>query len=320
MPVRRFDALILKVLATALLAGSTLVCGPADQGREPAPEPAAPAAAEEPAAPVVEVTTKDYGFYGPSEIPSGWTTFRMTNEGEETHFLVLWLLPEDRSFDEYADQVAQPFAELLLRYRGGEMEKEEFLETLGGRLPEWFQPAALGRGGPGFLASGRTVETTVRLEPGTYVMECYMMSPEGKIHGKEGMLRPLTVSAEDSGGSPPEAGVEVTLSNYEIDARGELAPGENTVRVTVAEQPEGLLGHDLHLVRLDEDTDLEAVVRWMDWVDALQSPAPAEFVGGAEQVPAGHTTYFTVDLEPGRYAWISEGYAHQGMVREVRVE
>lgn len=269
---------------------------------------------------VVEVRTEDYAFYAPSQVPSGWNTFRMTNAGEETHFLVLWLLPEDRTFDEYAEQVAQPFAELLLKYRAGELGKEEFLETLGGRLPAWFQPAVLGRGGPGFLAPGRTVETTVELEPGTYVMECYMMSAEGKIHGKEGMLRPLVVTAEPSGASPPEANVEVTLSNYRIATQGELVPGENTVKVAVTEQPEGLLGHDVHLVRLEEDTSLEAVADWMDWVDALQEPAPAVFVGGAEQVPAGRTTYFTVTLEPGRYAWISEPYAQQGMVQEVVVE
>lgn len=79
--------------------------------------------------------------------------------------------------------------------------------------------------------------------------------------------------------------MQVTLSNYEIAAQGELVPGENTIRVMVAEQPEGLLGHDLHLARLDEGTDLEDVVRWMDWVDALQAPAPAESSAAPSRSP-----------------------------------
>lgn len=291
--------------------------------------PAARAASQDPPAPavvpaagqhVVEVRTEDYAFYAPAQIPSGWTTFRMTNRGAEVHFLILWRLPEDRTFDEYAEEVAGAFGDLLPQYRAGAIEREAFLEALGGRLPAWFQPAAQGMGGPGFLSPGRTVETTVELSPGTYVMECYMMNPEGKLHGKEGMLRPLVVTTEASGGSPPEADVEVTLSNYRIETRGELASGRQTIKVTVAEQPEGLLGHDVHLVRLEETDSLDDVVRWMDWVDHLQSPAPAEFVGGAEEVPAGQTAYVTVVLEPGRYAWISEAYAARGMVQELRIE
>ena len=40
--------------------------------------------------------------------------------------------------------------------------------------------------------------------------------------------------------------------------------------------------------------------------------------GGA--TPVGHTAYFTVNLEPGRYAWIAESAAAQGMVREFTVQ
>jgi hypothetical protein len=58
----------------------------------------------------------------------------------------------------------------------------------------------------------------------------------------------------------------------------------------------------------------------MSWIDGMVSPAPVEFLGGADQMPAGSTAYFEVDLEPGSYAWISEGYAAQGAVKEFVVE
>jgi hypothetical protein len=310
MPARPIDALAL----TCVLGSTVLACQPA--AREPEP----PAAGEVvPEVAVVDVVTDEYTFSAPAELPSGWTTLRLRNEGAEPHFLVLWLLPEGRTFDDYVREVVEPFADLVPRYRAGEMERAELLEELGGRLPGWLRLAEMGMGGVGFTSPGRTAETTIELVPGSYVMECYMVSADGKLHSREGMLRPLVVTGDDSGGSPPEADVELTLSNYQIASAGELTPGEHTVSVLVAEQPEGLLGHDVHLARLDEDTALEDVVAWMDWADGLQPPAPARFLGGAEQVPAGRTSYLTVELEPGRYAWISEGYGAQGMVLEFRV-
>lgn len=65
------------------------------------------------------------------------------------------------------------------------------------------------------------------------------------------------------------------------------------------------------LQRLEEDTDLEEVERWLDWYweGGLLSPAPAEFFGGGSGSP--DAAYFTVeDVEPGQYAWVvwtSEG-------------
>jgi hypothetical protein len=35
---------------------------------------------------------------------------------------------------------------------------------------------------------------------------------------------------------------------------------------------------------------------------------------------AGKTAYMTVELVPGRYAWVSEAYGSRGMVREFTVE
>ncbi|HVT44541.1 MAG TPA: hypothetical protein VMT00_09135 [Thermoanaerobaculia bacterium] len=269
---------------------------------------------------VVEVRTTDYAFHAPGELPSGWTTLSMTNEGNEPHFLVLWLLPEGKSYDDFVKEVYDPFIDLFGRYKSGDLGRDEMLAQLGGVLPEWLNLAEMGRGGPGFVSPGRTAVTTVDLAPGNYVMECYMVNAEGQPHNKLGMLRPLTVTAASTGARPPEAGVELALSNSGISVSGKLGPGTNTVKVTVTEAPEGFLGHDVHLARLDDDTPIEKVIAWMDWVDGLDPPSPAEFRGGAEQVPAGYTSYVTVDLDPGRYVWISEAYGRQGVVEEFRVE
>ena len=134
------------------------------------------------------------------------------------------------------------------------------------------------------------------------------------------MLRPLIVTEEDSGLEPPAADVDIDLSSFEVEQRGELSAGRQVVRVGVADTPEGFIRHNVHLVKLEEGMTEAEVAPWLDWVDAMLAPEPAVFLGGAGQTVAGRDTYLTLDLQPGRYAWVSESFGIQGMVREVTVE
>lgn len=289
-----------------------------DVAREPVPSEEIPPLSA-PQAGVVEVTARDFAFQAPDRIGSGWTTIRFANEGQQEHFMVLWRLPEDKSFQQFMDEVVMPFREGVEPYRAGEVDRQGMMELLGELLPEWFADVE-GAGGPGMTSPGRVSQTTVKLEPGDYVMECYVRAPDGRFHNELGMLKLLTVTEEKTGSEPPDADASLTLSNYAASVDGALSAGEQTVRVDFADEPEGMLSHDIHLARLGEDTDLDDVVAWMDWVDEMQTPGPAEFFGGAEHMPAGSTAYVTVDLEPGRYAWISELYGPRGVVQEFSVQ
>jgi hypothetical protein len=268
---------------------------------------------------IVDVTAREFTFEAPSEIPSGWTTFRMRNAGEQEHFLVLWRLPEGNTFEDYVTQVVPAFGSIMGPYMDGTTDRGEALQALGGLLPEWFG-SVVPAGGSGLTAPGRTAQTTVDLEPGNYVIECYVKTPEGVFHGMLGMVHSLMVTDVPSGATAPEADIELSITNYAIATEGELTAGQHTVRVHVVEDPEGFLKHDVHLVRLADGTGVEQVVAWMDWMDALMPPAPGEFMGGAEDMPAGHTAYVTVDLTPGNYAWVSETYGSRGVVQEFMVE
>jgi hypothetical protein len=92
-----------------------------------------------------------------------------------------------------------------------------------------------------------------------------------------GMARQLTVTSDPSGASAPEADLEITLSNLELAIEGKVTGGDQTVAVYFEEHPEFGLGNDVHVVRLEDATDLDDVVSWMDWmnVDGLREPAPA---------------------------------------------
>lgn len=289
--------------------------------RDTQPAPATEAA--EPAeAGVVLVETDEYAFTAPPTFPSGWVTLRLDNRGAEPHFVLLWDLPDGKTFDDYAAEVAQPFQAYYSKYRSGEWDQETFLGELVAVIPAWFYEA-VPKGGPGFTAPGTVSETTVFLEPGdNYVLECYVrsMKQDDRFHGAEGMLRPLIVTEASTGVEPPEADVDITLSSFEIDVSGNLAPGSHVARVAVEDVPEGFIRHNVHLARLEEGQSAEPVAAWMNWVDAMLPPAPARFLGGAGQTVAGRESYFSFQLEPGRYAWVSEMHGLAGMVHEFVVE
>lgn len=297
---------------------TALACGGAEADRQAAENENGSAAAS-----VLEVTAKDFEFVAPPEIPSGWTTIRFTNDGEQDHFVYLYRLPDSVSFSQYRGDVPKVFSDIYSRYASGELSQEEMVQALGEQLPPYFFSGLVPSGGVALTDPGETASTTVRLEPGTYVMECYVMTPQGTWHTDRGMLRELRVIGEErEGGEPPEADVTVTLSNYEIGVEGGFSTGEQTVAVRVTENPDGLMLHDLNLVRLEEGLPVDSVVAWMNWMDPAQfrSPAPGENLGGLEHMTAGRTGYVNADLEPGRYALVSEVYGSRGMVHEFTVQ
>lgn len=319
MRIRPFHTTFGAVLAVAAFAAfAACQPTPAPGAGDPIPAGTTGLAAD---AHIVEVIAEDYAFQAPDAIPSGWTTFRMRNEGEETHFIFLTRLAGDRTYDEYILDVGRPIAEVLRSQRAGELDKAQAGERLGAAIPAWYWSDAVSLGGPGLVAPGGVSQATVRLEPGTYVMECYMKTPDGELHWMEGMIRPLTVTSTPSGASAPAADVHMTLTTDGFSTDGPLRAGLRTVAVRFAEQPEVGFGNDVHVVRLEDGMTAAELIPWMDFlnVHGLQNPAPAEFLGGVQERPAGHTAYFTVDLAPGRYAWISESADVHEMAQEFDV-
>lgn len=269
---------------------------------------------------VVEVTAQDYAFSAPATIPSGWTMIRFTNEGEEPHFVFMSRLPEGRTIEHYETELHPAFAAAWYAVRDGGATTDEAMQTLFQELPAWFPELQL-IGGPGLASPGRTTETLMHLQPGNYVLECYVKTAAGEIHYMEGMVRPLVVTEQRSTTSPPDPDITVTLANDGMAITGDLTAGRRIVAVHVLENPEVGFGHSAHLARLDADTDVDDIVAWMNWFGdgGLAAPAPAEFIGGVHFMPEGETAYFTAQLEPGRYLLVSESTAHLGVLKEFTV-
>lgn len=317
MTTQRIHPIVTAALAAGILAG----CQTAPpHGQTAAPSPA-PVTTPQPVGPqVVDVMALDYAIRAPEVISSGWTTVRFRNEGQEHHLVIMSRLPEGKTIEDYQQDLSAPFARGWEALKEERVDQEQALAMIFEALPAWF-PALQFVGGPGLAAPGVTSAVTMNLEPGNYVLECYLKAADGKLHFMEGMIRPLTVSASRSGARTPTADIRVTLSNFDMDVQGDLAPGRRTIAVHVSENPEQGFGHSVHVARLDHGASADDVVRWMNWLDlnGLRAPAPARFAGGVNMMPTGSTAYVTVDLEPGRYLFVSEATGAQGVRKEVTV-
>lgn len=253
---------------------------------------------------VVDVVATRHELQAPTEISPGWTTFRLHNESAETHFALIDHLPEDRTFEDVQGEVVPVFQEAMDLINADDPDSGFAAFE---QLPAWSEDMVF-MGGPGFVGPGRTAETTVYLEPGTYALECYVKT-DGTFHTTHGMITGFTVTGEPSGAREPRAQLDLTISAEEgITLDGSLRPGKQTIAVHFEDQivHGNGAGHDVHLARIDGGTDLEDLATWMNWVVGLQDPAPADFLGGAHDMPAGSTAYITVSLLPGRYAFIAE--------------
>jgi hypothetical protein len=274
------------------------------------------------------------------EIPSGWTTFRFVNSAPVDHFFLIWRYPEEGMaaaqaagqdlLQHWYDTVATSF-DGFDAYLAGEISLEDYsaglVERLQANAPWFLDPGAAPMGGPGLTAAGTASQTTVHLEPGEYIVECYVRDENGVFHSAVGMLDHMTVTTENSGAPAPSATATVTISSTEgITVRDTPAAGPQVVQVVYEDQAvyAHFLGHNVQLVRLqdkDDDEALRAIAQWMDWRHPTglvnRAPAGARFMGGVMEMTAGATAYLHVEFAPGDYAWIAEvpDPDSQGMLR-----
>lgn len=118
----------------------------------------------------VEVTAVEYAFEdAPESVPAGMVAFKMANEGEEEHEMILFARAEGetRSFQELVE------------------------------LPEEESEDAVRFVGAAFAPPGADGVVLADLEPGDYAMACFIPvggTEDGPPHVAEGMLAEFTVS------------------------------------------------------------------------------------------------------------------------------
>lgn len=257
----------------------------------------------------VQVVTKAMEFRMPDTITSGWNTWHYSNESAQTHFILIDDYPDGITLDTVKERVLPVFGDGMQLLNEGETEKG-FAEFA--KLPVWFSDVRW-PGGVGFISPGKKAQTTLYLEPGYYLVECYVKMESGIFHTNMGMIKELVVVDEKSEMQEPEADVEINISS---DSGIVYTPPQNsgvyTFSVKFQDQVThgNFMGHDVNLVEIESDANLRVLEDWMDWRDpkGLIEPAPKGFIflGGVNDMPEGSKGYFTANLEPGKYALISE--------------
>ncbi|HEX6105889.1 MAG TPA: hypothetical protein VFZ26_09910 [Gemmatimonadales bacterium] len=258
-------------------------------------KPMADAAREAPADPVtVTVTTSDFAFEAPAEIPAGLATWRLVNRGPSLHHVQLFKLAEGKTMDDW-------FAAL----------------KAGGPPPQWATPA----GGPNPAELGDTTTTVMALEPGSYAMICFIPSADGVPHVMKGMARPLTVTpATGAAAAAPQADVVMKLVDYDFELSAPLTAGRHTIKVENA----GPQPHEVAIVRLVEGKE---PMEFAEWGERPVGPSPATIHGGVSAIMPGAEAFLEVDLEPGDYGLIcfvpdmkdGKGHYHHGMIKRITV-
>ncbi len=283
--IHRAPLAMLAALALASCRSDKPAADPAESQDNAAVAAAAPAS--------VTVITTDYSFDAPEQLPAGLTTFHLVNRGPGVHHVQLVKLGEGKTFDDFMAAL-----------------------KAGGPPPQWITM----EGGPNPPEVGDTATTTVALEPGNYVMLCFVPDPDGVPHVAKGMIRPLTVTEGAAMGAEPEADVVMKLTDYDFELSKPIAAGRHTIRVENAGPQE----HEVVIVKLDAG---KGAVDFANWAEKMAGPPPGKLHGGVSGIMPGDAAFVDVDLEPGEYGLIcfvpdakdGKGHYQHGMAKRVTV-
>ena len=258
---------------------------------------------------VIEIITENMDFQMPDTIPSGWNTFRYQNRSPQTHFFLVDKYPEGKTSEDAENLVAPVFDSAMKLIMEGKTE-EGYAEFA--KLPEWFSEVVF-VGGSGLLSPDQVAETTINLKPGKYIIECYVKMSNGVFHTSMGMTKDIVVKPADSGNKELIADADINISSTDgIVFNDSISSGKHIFSVFYKDQivHENFVGHDINLVKLDENANLEELENWMNWADpkGLIEPAPdgITFMGGVNDMQEGNIGFFTANLKPGKYALVSE--------------
>lgn len=293
-------------IAALLLPLVLLACGnapPQDEGAS-ADADAAMASASSGEPQIVEVTGADFIFEAPLEVASGWTTFRFTSEGNESHNMNVVRLNEGYGAHDLLEALSSDLDVVLEEVR-------EVGTFVGGGSP---------------AEQGETSEVVLNLEPGNYAIICMVPSPgDGVPHAFKGMVRELTVTEEPSGAPEPRHDLEMSLTDFAIDFPERIEAGNHNVLVSndAAVEP-----HEVILARVAPESEGEPE-NTIGWIDPGDGPPPVELRGGMAALDVGESAIMaTGDLEPGEYALIcplqkgpaDTAHHMRGMVHRFTVE
>ena len=228
--------------------------------------------------PVVTVHAQEFAFTAPKTIAAGMTSFKLVNDGKELHHLQIMKLEQGKTLGDLQAALKNP-----------------------GPPPAWLVAV----GGPNAAVPGGSVEATLNLEAGNYVIACFIPSAgDPTPHMMKGMIQPLTVTA--AGGiaqagsaeiATPVPDVHLVVKDYGFAFSKPLKTGKNVIHV----MNEGPQEHEVIFIKLAPGKHLADFNTWAT-TGGMKGPPPGMPVDGMAGLAKGRTGIFTANLTPGTYA------------------
>ncbi len=252
-----------------LMAGIAMISSAMRHSTVPAPSTtmSAPSATR-----TLVVTANDYAFTGmTARVSAGWVTIRMINAGKELHMFASAAVPHGMTTAGVLDSLTK--------------------DRVPKNLTEW--------GGPNAVAPGDTNAITLFLPAGSYVVGCFVVSPDGKTHFMKGMMGSFEVVAAKDTGTAPVSDRNILLSTYHIAMDGgPLSKGPHVfmVRNTVKQT------HDFVILKVLPGHTVAQALKWFG-NPPVGAPA-AEPIGGTTGLHLDEQGYVTARFTPGTYVLV----------------
>jgi len=228
--------------------------------------------------PVVTVHASEFAFAAPKSIVAGQTTFRLVNDGKLLHHITILKLEQGKTMKDLEAAMKDPNAP----------------------PPKWLVSV----GGPNAAVPGSTVEATLDLAPGNYVLACFIPSPgDPTPHAMKGMVTPLTVTAPggvtqagETFAPTPSPDVHLVVKDYSFTFSKAITRGKHTIHV----MNEGPQEHEVIMLKLAPGKHVADFNKWA--LGDMKGPPPAMPIAGMAGMAKGRTGIFSDDFTPGTYA------------------
>ncbi len=150
---------------------------------------------------------------------------------------------------------------------------------------------------------GQSERAVIRLDPGQYVLSCFVESPNGLPHFVEGMFAPFKIvaNASTSQASDLTADGAITIQMYNFTLPT-LTTGSMILKVTNNDQT----GHELNILKLADGKTMQDVKAFLHpkkgpppLDTAKYGPAPYTYARGIQPIELGASSWMELNLAPG---------------------
>lgn len=247
---------------------------------------------------IITITARDFAYDAPDTVSAGMVTIKLVNQGPDLHHVQLLHLTDGKTAADFEAglKVMKP----------------------GSPPPPWAHEVA----GPNTPVPGGEQSIMEQLEPGNYVMVCFIPGADGVPHVMKGMIRPLTViPATTAAALAPTADVSVMMTDYAWKITPEITAGKHIIKIENAAQQ----SHEMVIAMLAPGKTPADLAKW---IEKQVGPPPGKPIGGISGMGKGAVVYLPVDLESGEYGILcflpdaKDGKPHvaHGMLQQISVK